>query len=119
QPAFEAASFAAARRSQSSAAPAVGANVNVIGSKDVVQQATIGGVSVKTCNPGMETAQNETTIAANPGDPSNLVAGANDYRLYEPSEHRYHASGGFYRSTDGGRSWSEGFVPGLLLAALT
>ena len=118
RPALEAASFGAARRSSTTAGPAVGPNVNVIGRQDVVQQATINGVSVKTCNPGMETAQNETTIAVNPGDAGNLVAGANDYRLYEPSENRYDASGGFYRSTDGGASWSAGFLPGLVRANL-
>jgi hypothetical protein len=114
RPAFEAASSPAASRSAGKRGPSVGANVNVIGGQDVVQQATINGVSVKTCNPGKETAQNETTIAVNPGDASNLVAGANDYRLYEPSENRYDASGGFYRSTDGGASWSAGFLPGLV-----
>ncbi len=115
RPATGAAVFKAAAQS-GAASPVVGANVNVIGSNDVVQQATINGVSVKTCNPGKETAQNETTIAANPGNASNLVAGANDYRLYEPSENRYDASGGFYRSTDGGASWSAGFLPGLVRA---
>lgn len=90
-----------------------GANVDVIGSNDVTQQATINGVSVNTCNPGKDTAQNETTIAAGG---STLVAGANDYRLYEPSENRYDSSGGFYRSPDGGATWSAGFLPGLVRA---
>jgi len=85
----------------------------VIGSNDVTQQGTINGVSVFTCNPGKDTAQNETTIAASG---STLVAGANDYRLYEPSENRYDSSGGFYRSTDGGTTWSAGFLPGLVRA---
>src|SRR5260370_3916405 len=80
-----------------------GANVNVIGSNDVVQQATINGVDVFTCNPGKDTAQNETTIASSG---STLVAGANDYRLYEPSENRYDASCGFYRSANNGTTWS-------------
>ncbi len=90
-----------------------GANVDVIGNNDVTQQATINGVSVFTCNPGKDTAQNETTIAASG---STLVAGTNDYRLYEPSENRYDSSGGFYRSTDGGTTWSAGFLPGLVRA---
>jgi len=97
----------------SSASVSVGSNINVIGKNDVVQQATINGVAVKTCNPGKNTAQNETTIAA---IGSTLVGGANDYRLYEPSENRYDASGGFYRSTNGGTSWSAGFLPGLVRA---
>jgi hypothetical protein len=90
-----------------------GPNVDVVGSNDVVQQGTINGVRVFTCNPGKDTAQNETTIAANG---STLVAGVNDYRLYEPSENRYDSSAGVYRSPDGGRTWSAGFVPGLVRA---
>lgn len=97
----------------STASLSVGKNVNVIGTNDVVQQATINGVSVYTCNPGKHTAQNETTIAANG---STLIGGTNDYRLYEPSENRYDGSGGFYRSTNGGASWSVGFLPGLVRA---
>src|SRR5260221_690960 len=90
-----------------------GANVDVIGNNDVTQQATINGVNVFTCNPGKDTAQNETTIASSG---STLVAGTNDYRLYEPSENRYDSSGGFYRSTDGGTTWSAGVLPGLVPA---
>src|SRR5579859_4873042 len=45
-----------------------------------------------------------------------LSPGANDYRLYEPSENRYDSSGGVYRSTDGGTTWSAGFLPGLVRA---
>jgi hypothetical protein len=101
------------RASLSTASVSVGSNVDVIGSSDVVQQGTINGTSVFTCNPGKATAQNETTIAAHG---STLVAGANDYRLYEPSENRYDGSGGFYRSTDDGSSWHAGFLPGLVLA---
>src|SRR6266571_4709639 len=97
----------------SAASVATGANVNVIGSNDVVQQGIINGVHVYTCNPGKDTAQNETTIASSG---STLVAGTNDYRLYEPSENRYDSSGGFYRSTDGGTGWSAGFLPGLVRA---
>jgi hypothetical protein len=95
----------------SAASVATGANVNVIGSSDVVQQGIINGVHVFTCNPGKDTAQNETTIAASG---SALVAGANDYRLYEPSENRYDSSAGFYRSADGGATWSAGIIPGLV-----
>ena len=96
-----------------------GANVNMVGANDVTQQATINGVDVKTCNPGKETAQNETPIAVNPTNGSDLVAGANDYRLYEPSENRYDGAGGFYQSTDGGQTWSAGFLPGLVRANAT
>jgi hypothetical protein len=100
----------------SSATAAAGACVNLIGSNDVTQLGTVGGVAANTCNPGKQTAQNETPIAVNPADAQNLVAGANDYRLYEPSENRYDGSGGFYRSTDGGTTWTAGFLPGLVRA---
>lgn len=111
-PARGAAAFGAAKRATGSLA--VGSNVDIIGNSDVVQQATIDGVSVYTCNPGMQTAQNETPLAVNPNNPSNLVAGANDYRLYEPTENRYDGSGGFYLSTNGGQAWTAGFLPGLV-----
>src|SRR5258707_13921304 len=101
------------RPAPTAASLTAGANVDVIGSNDVTQQATINGVNVFTCNPGKNTAQNETTIASSG---STLVAGTNDYRLYEPSENRYDSSGGFYRSTDGGTTWSAGFLPGLVRA---
>lgn len=89
-------------------------NVNVMSKKDVVQQETINGTKVFTCNPGKQTAQNEFSVAVNPSDPNNLVAGANDYRLHEASENRYDGSGGFYRSINGGKSWTAGFLPGLV-----
>jgi hypothetical protein len=99
--------------SRSAAYASAGPNVDVIGRSDVVQQGTINGVSVNTCNPGKDATQNETTIASSG---STLIGGTNDYRLYEPSENRYDASGGVYRSTDGGRNWSAGFLPGLVRA---
>jgi Neuraminidase (sialidase) len=99
--------------SVSTASVTAGTNIDVIGNNDVTQQATINGISVFTCNPGKDTAQNETTIASSG---STLVAGANDYRLYEPSENRYDSSGGFYRSPNDGTTWSAGFLPGLVRA---
>jgi hypothetical protein len=48
--------------------------------------------------------QDETTIDQNPNDPSNLVAGANDYRLGW-------GTSGFYASTDGGNHWYDGITP--------
>src|SRR5258708_25045448 len=101
------------RAAPTAASLTAGVNIDVIGNNDITQQATINGVSVFTCNPGKDTAQNETTIAASG---STLVAGVNDYRLYEPSENRYDSSGGFYRSPDGGTTWSAGFLPGLVRA---
>jgi hypothetical protein len=100
--------------SPSAAFVKAGRNVDVIGGSDVAQQGTINGVSVNTCNPGKNAAQNETTIASNG---STLIGGTNDYRLYEPSENRYDSGGGVYRSTDGGKTWSAGFLPGLVRAS--
>jgi hypothetical protein len=48
--------------------------------------------------------QNETSLDVNPLERSNIVAGANDYRLGW-------ASSGFYASTDGGRQWYDGWIP--------
>jgi len=47
--------------------------------------------------------QNETPIAASPLNTNLVIAGANDYRNGD-------ASGGFYRSTDGGLSWADALV---------
>lgn len=44
--------------------------------------------------------QNETTIAINPRDPSNVIGGANDY------EYGVDSLGGVYTSFDGGHRWS-------------
>jgi len=94
-----------------------GPNVDVnAGGSDATIQSPIGGVTVNSCFPGKETPQDETTIAVSPVDAAILVAGANDYRLYEPSENRYDGSGGFFRSTDGGATWMAGLLPGLVRA---
>jgi hypothetical protein len=103
------------------AALGIGTNTNIIGSSDVTQQATktVGTTvtTVQTCNPGKQTAQNDDH-RGEPDQRSSLVAGANDYRLYEPTENRYDGSGSVYRSTDG-TSWTAGFLPGLVRANST
>jgi hypothetical protein len=48
--------------------------------------------------------QNETSIAVNPTAGSNVLAGANDYRLG-------FGSSGFYASTDGGKTFYDGILP--------
>ena len=48
--------------------------------------------------------QNETSIAINPTDLDNIVAGANDYRIGSPRS-------GFYSSADGGSTWTDGLLP--------
>jgi hypothetical protein len=52
----------------------------------------------------------EPTIAVDPRNPSIIVAGAQDLRLKAIGEHRWH---GYYRSTDGGETWSSGLLPGF------
>lgn len=101
---------------QSVLVPVIGDNVNVIGANDVRMRAKIGGKKVFTCNPGKQSPQNETSLAVNPNNQNNLVGGVNDYRLYVPSENRYDGGGGFFRSTDGGKNWTAGNLPGLVTA---
>jgi hypothetical protein len=47
---------------------------------------------------------NETSIAVNPTNRDNILAGANDYRLGW-------GTSGFYASTDGGDHWYDGIIP--------
>lgn len=65
-------------------------------------------------NHGCHTPQNETSLAVDPADPQHLVAGANDYRFVNPTAGRNDGSGGHYFSFDGGRTWGNGFLPGLV-----
>jgi hypothetical protein len=62
---------------------------------------------------GCQAAQNETTIAVNPRNPKNLVAGTNDYRLFNAREGRNDGSGWAYTTFDGGRSWRDVGLPHL------
>lgn len=93
---------------------AVSDEVNVIGASDVVLPLRVNGQRVDTCTPFKQVAQNETSIAVNPEDPDNLVMGANDYRLFVSKTSRFEPSGGVYRSTDGGRTWTVGLLPGVM-----
>ncbi len=62
---------------------------------------------------GCKSAQNETTIAANPFNPFNLVAGTNDYRVYNARENRNDGSGWAYTTMNGGKTWKNIELPHL------
>jgi hypothetical protein len=57
--------------------------------------------------------QNEPTIAVDPTNPDILVAGSNDYRLALSDKFSKTIWLGYYRSTDGGKTWSNSFIPGF------
>jgi hypothetical protein len=62
---------------------------------------------------GCSTVQNETTVAVNPYNPRNIVAGSNDYRLFNSRENRVDAEGFAYTSFDGGATWANVQLPHL------
>jgi hypothetical protein len=64
-------------------------------------------------NFGCTTPQNETTIAANPTNPNNLVAGANDYRVCCDFTGLNDGTGWAYYSFDGGQTWGNVQLPAL------
>jgi hypothetical protein len=64
-------------------------------------------------NFGCTTPQNETTVAVNPMNPDNVIAGANDYRTCCDFTALNDASGWAYASFDGGSHWTNVQVPGL------
>ena len=64
-------------------------------------------------NLGCRAPQNETTVAVNPTDPNNLVAGANDYRVCCDSVGLNDGSGWAYASFDAGLTWTNVQLPGL------
>ncbi|MET3806845.1 hypothetical protein ABIB25_003865 [Nakamurella sp. UYEF19] len=71
---------------------------------------TIVGVGSQT---GCSAAQNENTIAVNPENPDNLVAGTNDYRIFNSREQRNDGSGYAYTTFDGGKTWKNVQLPHL------
>jgi hypothetical protein len=78
-----------------------------------VDQITGDAIVAAGAQTGCSTAQNETTIAVNPNNPRNLVAGANDYRIFNTRENRNDGSGWAYTSFDGGRTWANIQLPHL------
>jgi hypothetical protein len=77
---------------------------------DVIHGDTTVPVGTQT---GCQTAQNETTVAVNPFNPRNLVAGSNDYRGFNSRENRNDGTGVAYTSLDGGRTWTNVVLPHL------
>jgi Neuraminidase (sialidase) len=77
---------------------------------DVISGDTVVPVGSQT---GCMAAQNETTVATNPANPNNLVAGANDYRVFNTRENRNDGSGFAYTSFDGGKTWKNVLAPHL------
>ena len=53
--------------------------------------------------------QNEMSVAINPVNPLNMVAGANDYGCNEGYEDAW---AGYYYTNDGGETWDSGCIPG-------
>jgi hypothetical protein len=72
--------------------------------KDEAEKKTAGGNDRRTNQDYSCLPQDETAIDRNPNSPSNLVAGANDYRLGW-------GTSGFYSSTDNGEHWYDGITP--------
>jgi hypothetical protein len=77
---------------------------------DQINGDTIVSVGTQT---GCDAAQNETTIAVNPLNPLNLVAGTNDYRVFNTRESRNDGSGWAYTTFDGGHKWLNVQLPHL------
>jgi hypothetical protein len=71
---------------------------------DKVEQLSNGGNDIKANQDYSCFPQDETSIAINPTNPKNAIAGANDYRLGW-------GSSGFYATTDGGAHWYDGVKP--------
>jgi hypothetical protein len=64
--------------------------------------------TMTACSTGRR-SQNEPTVAVDPADPTVVVAGANDYCAQIVNGDVW---AGYYRSTDGGGTWSNSLVPG-------
>jgi hypothetical protein len=62
------------------------------------------------CSTGRR-SQNEPAVAVDPTDPDIVIAGANDYCAQIVNGDVWT---GYYRSTDGGSTWSNSLVPGYL-----
>jgi hypothetical protein len=66
------------------------------------------GDAISTCGPNLR-QQNEPTVAIDPTMPNVVTSGSNDYCTVEIAGGTWT---GFYRSTDGGRTWTDSLLPG-------
>ena len=66
--------------------------------------------TMASCSTGRRT-QNEPSVAVDPRNTSIIVAGSNDY-CAEIENGSGNVWAGYYRSTDGGATWSNSLVPG-------
>ena len=82
-----------------------------LGETDAIVNDTLNNSG--SSNFGCTSAQNETTIAVNPTNPQNLVAGANDYRVCCDFVGLNDGTGWAYYSFNGGHTWGNVQVPGL------
>ena len=82
-------------------------NVDVIVGDSTVQVGSQAGCAA---------AQNETSVAVNPANPRNIVAGANDYRIFNSREGRKDSYAFAYTSMDGGATWTNVALPHLTFA---
>lgn len=64
----------------------------------------LAGINIRVNQDTSGLTQGEGVIVVNPSNPLHLVGAATDYRTGP-------AKGGFYRSVDGGQTWTDGLVP--------
>jgi hypothetical protein len=86
-------------------------NVRVTGDGAAGSYRSAGGQVDETlarCSSGRR-EQNEPSVAVDPRNPKVIAIGANDYCTAMTTGDAWL---GFYRSTDGGRTWSESLIPG-------
>ncbi|HWJ82398.1 MAG TPA: sialidase family protein [Nocardioides sp.] len=71
-------------------------------------RAPTAGDAITACG-GNRRQQNEPTAAIDPGNPDVITSGSNDYCTVQLAGGTW---AGFYRSTDGGASWTDSLLPG-------
>jgi len=80
------------------------------GNVNIIRQ---DGMTAKGSEKGCATPQNEPTVAIDPTDARNVVAGANDFRICCDATGDPASTGWAYVSKDAGATWTNVQVPGL------